>query len=751
MTVSSPLLCASDDKTFLENYGVLRTIPNLYIPVGWRGEITADPANTQAVLDFLDVAGTQLTEELYVSLVYTSRELGGPDAVLAELPTDQVLERIFHNERVGGVTFDGAIGESRPSHTVYRFVTPMMVGMLRSESVDCDAMTHAGKARECLSRDRIYECLFHAAQARRLGAPKDYFYFLELHALMTLRLNQQCSEYFGWWDGPGMRGERSLYEARALSLSGDTPGALKLLKQHFTSGKVAPMAWLERARALCIAQRYDEAVKAFDRCLESEQQNCDALIGKGIALRAIHYQPGNAEGLAEALNCFEAVEKYGDYHVPEALHHAGTIQLALSNWEAAENLFRKTLSLRGSDVSRRNLALVLHAQGRSEEGRSYYEWLLKCCPEQAAGLEKYFGKPAGNTVVHTVQKLKPEDIAQYVSGVRAKLKAHSMVWHNDALDWRRFDDYVDYYAPAGERFLNGSALHGLEGDALQQELLDISLHLAAIPVENGWADWVIPDDNNLADLQVQFREGCGVGTYNLFHTVLRRVEIGAMADNLSNLDMLISLSPDYNKLSRSYSNPYPSLPASPGRVAEFERRAQRACLEMKRRGFNLTGELDDLRELECIVMSLFQENGALKAMLDNETLTDDFVFDIALHLGVVCQKFSGGVWHDHDDIFGISIQCAGFAPIHPARRLLKRIEYGLNADSFTSLLSLEPSLVCADLANKFREHEISTREELAQVLAARLPNMMDEDPSGASLERMVTMITNFAATGSVDN
>ncbi|MCB0346387.1 MAG: tetratricopeptide repeat protein [Bdellovibrionales bacterium] len=744
MSGVSPLVSASPEKSFLENYGVLRNIPNLYIPVGWEGEMAADPNDRQQVLDFLDMAFVNLTPDMKVSLVYTNPSFAGPDTTLAELPTDVALERIFHNKNVQGVTFDGVVGSSNPAHTVYSFVLPMIVGMIRADAVDCDAMTHVGKARDALAKDKAYEAFFHAALARDCGAPKEHFYFLELECLMTLSLHTQVQQYYRWWDGEGMKQERGLFLARSHSLSGDTPGAFKLLKPYFKSGKVPAMAWLERGRALCISQRYDEAVAAFDKCLAMEPDNCDALVGKGISVRALHYASGNVEGLNQALECFKKVEQCGDYHVPEALHHAGTIHIAMQNWEEGEKTFRKTLMLRGSDVSRRNLALTLHAQGRVEEGRVYYNYLIRYCPEQAQGLEKYY-QTGGQTYVINVGETPSieERLTAYIETARERMKQLNMVWHGDVCDWRRFDDYVDYYAPGG-KFLRGSALHGLEGADLQEWLLDISLHLAAIVVEKGFARWVIPNDQNMADVEIEFNEGCGVGKYNLFNSVLHRVEVGANADNLTNLEMLISMTSEFDEVVGSYRNPYPALPASPGRIAEFERRAARACTEMRRRGFNLTGDLNDLREIECIVMSLFQENGALKQMMDNDTLTDDFVFDIGFQLGMVCAKYYGGEWYDHDDVFGISIHCTGYAPIHPIRRLLKRIEYGLNADSITSLLSLEPALICADLTNKLREHEISTREELAAMLAEALPSVMDEDPSGKSLDRMVTMITSCA-------
>ncbi len=743
----SPLVSASSDKSFLQNYGVLNEIPNLFIPVGWEGELAADPNDLQEVLDFLDHACVNLTPEMKVSLVYTDPCFAGPNATLAKIPTDVALERIFHNKQVQGVTFDGMVGEATPAHTVYSFVLPMIVGMLRTDEVDCDAMRHASKAREALTADRIYQCFFHAAQARECGAAKDYFYFLEMECLMTLCLHQQSQQYYRWWDGEGMKKERGLYTARSHSLSGDTAGAFKLLKPYFTSGKVPALAWLERGRALCISQRYDEAVIAFDKCLSMEPNNCDALLGKGISIRALHYHSGDVDGLKQALECFKLVEEHGDYHVPEALHHAGTIYIATQNWVEGEKTFRKTLKLRGSDVSRRNLALTLHAQGRVDEGRVYYEYLMQYCPEQAEGLGKYYqAETGGHTyVVEVGNTASPEErLTAYIAEAREKLKTLNMVWHGDVCDWRRFDDYIDYYAPAGGSFLKGSALHGIQGVDLQEWLLDIALHLAAIVVENGYADWVIPDDLNMADVEIEFKEGMGVGKHNVFNNAWRRLEVGAMADNMTNLEMLISMTPEYSSCVKSYRNPYPSLPASPGRVAEFERRAARACKEMQKRGFTLNGDLNDLREIECIVMSLFQDDGALKQMMDNNTLSDDFVFDIAFQLGVVCAEYYGGEWYDHDDLFGISIQCAGYSPIHPIRRLLKRIEYGMNADAFSSLLSLEPALVCADLTNKLREHEINTREELSSMLAEALPSVMDEDPSGKSLDRMVTMITSCA-------
>ena len=51
---------------------------------------------------------------------------------------------------------------------------------------------------------------------------------------------------------------------------------------------------------------------------------------------------------------------------------------------------RRTLALRNSPVSRRNLCLALHAQRKLDEAGSVYEFLKQHYPGEAESLHKYF-------------------------------------------------------------------------------------------------------------------------------------------------------------------------------------------------------------------------------------------------------------------------------------------------------------------------------------------------------------------------
>ncbi len=212
-----------------------------------------------------------------------------------------------------------------------------------------------------------------------------------MHALLRLGLGQKAQEYHRWYETQGGRDPRwSLVTAQLLTLTGRGDDALAaLVTPLLDHAEHGAWAWRERGRALLATGRRREAVPAFVESLRRDPSAVETRMGLGIALRMLHWEPQNDDGLREALAHFDAVATAGDFHVPEALHHAGTIHLALGRFPELEALRRRTLALRPSPVSRRNLCLALHTQGKLDQAREIYEFLAVHFAEEAERLHQY--------------------------------------------------------------------------------------------------------------------------------------------------------------------------------------------------------------------------------------------------------------------------------------------------------------------------------------------------------------------------
>ncbi|MCB0358979.1 MAG: tetratricopeptide repeat protein, partial [Bdellovibrionales bacterium] len=557
-------------------------------------------------------------------------------------------------------------------------------------------------------------------------------------------LREQANSYYAWFQQRCP--DQSLLvlaQARLLTVSGQPEGALRVLKPLMLSNKASAAVWLERGRALLRQGRGQEAVAAFDQALARQGNVADAMLGKGIALRSMHYESGDVEGLAAALECLEAVSQRQGYLAPEALHHQGTIHLALEDWKSAEECFRASLAGSPSPVSRRNLALVLHAQGRRDEGARQYRFLQQFYPADAAGLERYFpaNKPKQTFVVHCSPLSTAEELDAFAESANDRLKEQGIVFENDVLDWRRFDDFINYYAPAGE-FTTSSKLSGLPEGKVRSVLLDCALHLGAAAVRSGGATWVPGEEGDPEGAEIELTaehvKGMRLG---LQSAIVQRVRGGACSDNLTNLDMWASMLPGYRELSAAYHSPYVTFEAEEHRKGSFIARAQWAKKCMASFGFPLDGQLSDLAQMDAAIATIFVEGSPIATAIAEGRLDDRFIEDLGLYFGCMVEHYTGGIWHDHPDIYGVSLKGMLISDIFPVWGIRRRFSAGADAGELASLQSYESPLVCCQLARKLKDHEIETREQLQGMLDAALPSLLRDDPTGASLGRMTDMIT----------
>lgn len=793
MTTDSPNLIApkivpSQKGSFIEMWSELRSVPYLYVPlcmaedigISWHGDGCAivDQPN---FLETLDSRTWTATDGYRMGIVFTDPQIFIGGAACIEAPTATALERYFHNiNHVSGVSFNTPMREvalrgnpdsptaseyitpeELEGFTVHRFFVPRIIGFLRTGDPFAEKHSHAELAKKALAADKVYQAYAHAALARENGEALDEYYFAEAYSLFYLSLHEELSNYFPWYFEQGGKDPRhEILKACLLSISGRADEAINTLNLLPAKPELRAAIHLEKGRYYNIYQEYQKALSEFDQCLALETGNTDAHLGKGIALRTLHYQDGNREGFEMALSHLRKVADKQGYHAPEALHHSGTIYLALSEYAEGEKCFAETIAMRESPVSRRNMILCQHAQGKLDEAKYHYEWLLNWSPEYAEGLEKYFSEKSFeiNPGSHVAPKAKQHSLSpqQAVEACKeaalkatTQLKEWSLPVQGDIMDFRRLDEYLSYHAPGGV-FLESCAFANLSEVEVDGILAAISMHLNGVLTRRNLARWLPESDGSAQGSYIIFK---GVPAYSdpisMYDTVWKRFSVGATADNLTNLDMLVSLFPDYDHLAALYSSPIKHVELSPKELSQYQAAAKASITKLHELGFNFNGELSDLKELDDAINEIFEPGAVLRQDDKIQRVVGEdirsFGIGLGLHLGFVFERFSGQTWMKHMSIQGISLQGEFLNPFYPVQRFWDRAILAQEANQISALESLVSPLVCADLARKFAAHEVNTRAELAELLKEALPSIMEDDPSGQSLDRMVTMIMGDSA------
>lgn len=776
----------SREAPFREMWQELAELTRLYVPY-MTAEDGGFGAGASVTDGYLTIEGPEIEKTLdkitWVSsdkerygIVFTDPHLIESDVISIRVPVISALERYFHNPRkVAGLMFNpnldlfprkaGTENNKKQdcfNWTAKRFFLPRLLGMLQSKDPWSDYGTsHVALGEENIRRNQIYSAFHHAALAREQGAGLNDYFYIEILALACLGLYEQVQQYYSWYLQQGEKDVRAqILQAYLYTLSGKPEDAIAIL-QPLTSNPLYE-AWvhLELARAHLRAKQPTKALELFDLCLSLDPHNADVLLGRGIALRNLHLEEKNKEGLAEARKTFLAVVDLHGYHEPEALHHIGTLHLQLEEWSEAKVFFKRTLEKRFSGVSLRNLILVLHAQGQLAVAAEEYRTLLELSPADAAGLEAYFPTPAAaaslSSKPSSQQQKQPLRLASQVEVERLNKQALEATkqlhqWKvpvlGDIMDFRRIDEYFCYHAPFGH-FLETCVFHNLGEKDLSSLLLAIAQHLSGVLVRRNHARWVMPADEDPLNVSVRMNNKEAFQEPLCFaQIVAHRIAVGAEADNLTNLDFLVSLQPEYDKLSRNYATPLPQQDSSEREIEQYRKCADSAKQLLKKLGVTLNDTLSDLVVLDTAIDAIFLPGGIpkgesqIQAMIGKDP--QEFSLGLGFHFGFLCVRYTQGTWVSHPSLLAVSLRDTLLNPLYPVQRVLNRIGLAAQADILHTLSSFESPLVCAHLARKLQNHEIETRENVASLLAQFLPSVPKDDPSGASLERMVTMIYNL--------
>lgn len=759
-----------ESKPFSENWSAIRDLTSLFLPVGWEAERAVEDGDAEGLRDFIDRPGVEAQPGYRVQLVYTDPSRADKNTIVMGDTAFSVLHRTFRANACSGVLFNhrdtppDAGSAQHQAYTMHSWTIPRLLGLLKTDSPELAWEEHLAKATSAFENNDIYSCFYHIAEARESGGAIHRCFLLEFEALLTLGCYQQAESFLDWFRPQCKRREMlEIPRARLLTISGHPKEALTLLKPLLVKSGKDPILWLERGRAFYRENRVSEAITSFEQCLKRDPQNIDAMLGLGIAIRGMHYESSNREGLEEAASWLTKVLENGDYFRAESAHHLGTIHLALEEYEKAEQSFQQALELAPSTVSRRNLALVRHALDRKDEGIQQARYLKTYFPQEAAGLERYYPDLSGGTTYvvtsdgasgSSTLTVSNSQNSAYVSSetsgsssaatssdaVPTTLKKLGLCFQGDLMDFRRFDDYVNYYAPCGT-FLPSSAFAALNMQEFNQRLIECAQHFASVLHRGRHAR---PGKEGA---QVEFLEGPSSGsTLDLSASLLRRIDAGSASDNMTSLEFLVLGLAPYSAQRQDYKNPFVTFEMEEERIAALKARARRARDMMESLGLPLSGNSNDLRQMDLAINSFFDEASEIRKAVIEKRFSDSSIEDLGIYLGFLVQKLAGGQWYEHPDVQGLALRGLGIQDIYPVARVTQLFLAGRPSGAIDCLTGLEAPLAMANLCKQVQKHEITTRAQLREALAEAIPSLMLDDPTGAAVNRMTEVVMAMSNT-----
>lgn len=766
------------DAPFKEVWEELSQVQELYVPYipiremphlsALGAERTADDTcllySCDRVYEIIDRLGWRNESQQLMGAVLTHQRLVPNDMVAISMPSSQLIERYFHSPR----TLSGIIWNSNSNKQLRQVpcVTDLVasariLGMLSSCDPWASSAPHVSLVDRYVEMDNPYAVLHHAVLARDEGAPVDSFYFGEIGALITLGLYNQVGQYYQWYPGRGGDSDRfEILSARIETLNSKPDSALRRLDKLGSIPRYFHLIALERGRALFSLNDHDGAIAAYSEAVDHPETKITATLGRGIATRAKFYNAQDGEqGLSQALHDFETVCSQKSYAEAESLHHCGTVLFPLNRVDEAIERYEAAIALRYSAVSYRNLFLALHLKGDLEEAKRAHQILSDLSPQAAQGLEKYLAEQpksqsdkgcldSPSKALHEPLK-SVEECSKNSLEAFQQLKQADFGFTGDLADFLRMDDYIDYHAPQG-KFLPSSMLHKLSEEEFQELIHRIGSHLAGVLVRRKYARWDIQAPNGELGAVVRFLRSKEFRESICIHSQLqRRIAQGAIADNLTLLETLVSHLPDFDKQRRQYKRTVDSRPLEEQDLNSLNRRIDATVELLAHYGYSLDRSYTDLVTLDTILRTeLTMEGGSLRfsnkltANTDLDAVT--FVEDIGLLLGSIYLHHTRGSWRAHPEVAGMMVESTILNPLAPVALTTRYFTDSSGDVSFDQ--KYRSSLVLAELAYQKKNGSLNSLEEICEALEKELPNLAKDDPSGQATRRMAQSVVRFSAT-----
>ncbi len=717
-----------------------------------------------------DTLGMRALQDLFFSEGVTHRRLYAftaepPHAarvVVISVPLQLALEAtFFHVARIDelvlnprGIDAGAAIpqtdleftvpGDFEESVTIPRQELPDILGAVIAHSGAVPERELLQRAARALQAGGYFEC-YHLARTARLANPQEpAAWFYELFAFSFFGDADRALELYEQYPERGSAHPLAqLLAARYRLLLKQFNEARTILHTLSFNADAGALASCELARSFLTEKQYARALDAAHAAIQKDRALSEGYLLRGIALRGIAYEAGDADGLGESYSDFERVAKRGGYTAAEALYHAGTVCARLGALAEAETAFRQSLFQRDRISARDALIRILCAQEKKGDAAAELRALELLAPQYGRNVRSELGdavtsessdaqpsprlgtaagstSTAGSTTeVRESAELWSVEIKDSVAAAHAVFRAWEVPVRGSPVDCITFDDLINRYAPDGDFPLEGrfSALRKAGHEVVARAL---ALYIGDLLVTGGAATW-----------GEEHREQCSIVSQRigvaipLEHFVKERVLLGASGDNFSSLESLIMelevLTPGRFEVSEQQW----WTPAAPRRIGDFEGEVSWVSDVLKGEGLSVSGELSDLEALDQWIESAFEPGGTIRdgALKGLGGALDRFVSGLGLLVGQRIVGIAGAEWYDHDKPEGISVLNRELGRVFPIARVQRRVYLASAADYSCKLTSLAWSIAVAAVSGEVRKGVLVGSEDVRRALITLLPSI----------------------------
>jgi len=718
-----------------------------------------------------DTLGIRALQDLFFPENITHRRLyaftaeppHAANVVAVSVPLQLALEAaFFHVSRIDEVVLnprsiggDAAIPQSDlefsvPSDfeetvTISHNELPDLIGAVLAQGASAKPERDLlGRAARALQAGGYFEC-YHLARSARLANPQDpAAWFYELFALSFFGDPDQALELYEDYPERGSANSQAqLLAARYRLLLKQFNEARTILHTLSFNTDIGALASCELARSFLIEKHYARALDAANAAIQKDRALNEGYLLRGIALRGIAYEAGDADGLRESYSDFERVAKRGGYAAAEALYHAGTVCARLGALVEAETAFRQSLFQRDRLSARDALIRMACAQEKRVDAASELRCLELLAPNYGRQLRGELGAAVvvESSDAHAAKQKGTADETQSTTGSTTEVRESAELWSahiedsvraahallrawevpvsNSPADCILFDDLINRYAPDGDFPLEGRfAALGKAGHELVARVL--ALYIGDLLVSGGAAVWGEGHREQCA--VVSSRVGVAIP---LEHFVKERVLLGASGDNFSSLESLVMelevLTPG------RFVAPAPEwwTPAPTARVQDFEGEVAWVSDVLQAEGVTMSGELSDLENLDQWIESAFEPGGTIRdgALQKLGASLDRFIGGLGLLVGQRIVGIAGAEWYDHEKSEGVSVVNQELGRVFPIARIQRRVYLASAADYSCKLTSLAWSVAVAAVSGEVKKGNLVRADEVRGALVARLPSI----------------------------
>jgi hypothetical protein len=586
---------------------------------------------------------------------------------------------------------------------------------------------YLARAKIAYGANSLFEAFADARKARREKGDPEAWHF-ELMAMSFLGLPERAVELYEHYPArDGADPYPLLLAARFRLLLKQFNEACTILHTLTFKEEVAPVAFAEMARAFVMTGEFSRAVDAASTSIEKDSHCLDAYLVRGIALRGLSYDSGDEEGLKAALKDFEHVAKKAVYNAAEALFHAGTIFARLGDLTSAESSLRQSLFQRDRFASRDALVRVTCAAHKVAVAREETALIERLIPHLAKPLRELLDSHVGTGAPQVAgEQSEIDDLGSALWSADEKLvhraAAHALKeWNiqvaNTGADAALFDDFVNYFAPAG--IFSARLEYGYLNDVGTNTVARVfAIHLARVFARGGTTEWR-GDRNKPVSLFIR----ASGGTIPLESFVNDRILLGASADNFASLESLSAeLLPQEQRAARSlFSDTWEA--AKPEELAFFESEAQWAREKLTGLGASIKGSVSDLFEIDRCINLVFEPGGELSehgaTALGSER--DRFIAALGFMVGKTIDGLLAATWARHPDLEGVSLSAGGLGRVFPVARVQRRAHLGSAADFSAQLGSFAFGIGAAVVADELHKGSLTDTQQVRARLTELLP------------------------------